>query len=147
MRDNKRHGNYLIAKVNTPPEYMPFRLVDRISVALWLMGIEPIKYYPSFSLHIEKEIMRIKSLDEPQRTEQAVRILRRYVDAETLVKAAAKMQSPDAETDRRLRKSEKLKHQITDTLGLTTRQTRSRPVPAQDDRSHSSDRSRRPRRT
>lgn len=120
---------------------------------MWILGLDQGKYYPSFSLNLEKEIMRIRYLDEPQRTEQAVRILRRYVDAETLVKAAAKIRKPDIETERRLKKSDKLKEEITNMLGLglTTipepaSSAPAQPASAQDDRSQGRRRTRRARR-
>ncbi len=61
---------------------------------LWLLGIDN-KYIPVFNFHIEKELMRIAALDEPMRTEQALKMLLRYRDAETIVKAVAKIRSGD----------------------------------------------------
>ena len=92
MKDTTWPG-YRIVKSN-PPSRIPPRIIDRASVMLWLLGIDN-KYIPVFNFHIEKELMRIAALDEPMRTEQALKMLLRYRDAETIVKAVAKIRSGD----------------------------------------------------
>ena len=89
-----KFGQRLIVKVS-PPERLPPRVVDRISVALWLLGLNQGKYQPCFNKNIEMEIMRINRLKEPMRTEQAIRMILRYRDAEELVATLAKARAGD----------------------------------------------------
>ena len=89
-----KFGQRLIVKVS-PPERLPPRVVDRISVALWLLGLDKGRYQPCFSQSIETEIMRIARLKEPMRTEQSIRMILRYRDAEELVATLAKARAGD----------------------------------------------------
>jgi hypothetical protein len=87
-------GGYKVVKVS-PPERLPARIVDRISVALWLLGLDRHKYIPRFNVHVECEIQRIVRLPPMQRMEQAIKLVRRYRDAEEIVEALTRARSGD----------------------------------------------------
>jgi len=89
----------------------PSRVIDRMGLALWMLDMDSeqskvketdrVKMgarknpLPRFSANIEKEIMRIVKLPEPVRTEQALRMILRFRDAEDLVVALAKAKADD----------------------------------------------------
>jgi len=107
---------YRVLKSN-PPSKIPDRIIDRASVVLWLMGIDD-KYMPVFNRHIELEIHRIAKLPEPQRTEQALKMVLRYRDAETIVKAVSKMRSGDVAAVEIQRLSENYKRKMERLAGI-----------------------------
>jgi hypothetical protein len=124
-----KNGNgYRIAKSN-PPKDLPPRIVDRISIALWLLGIDRGKYQPIFSLYIEREIMRIAKLPLIQRTEQAVKLIRRYRDAEEIVSAVSRIRAGDAAAIEIQIRSEKYKHRLARLAGITDRKMIQAPTP------------------
>lgn len=101
----KGPGYKRVAKAD--PFKTKIRIVDRASILLWLTGND--QTIPVFNTYIEKEIMRIARLPEPMKTEQAIRLLLRYRDAETLAAAVLRAGSAGVESIQRLRESERLK--------------------------------------
>jgi hypothetical protein len=110
-------GGYRIVKSN-PPDKIPERVVDRASVMLWLAGMDKGRTVPVFNIYIEKEIMRIAKLDEPFRTEQALKMLLRYRDAETIVEAVSKARSGDVAAAEIARLSNNYKRRLARMGGL-----------------------------
>ena len=149
-----KFGQRLIVKVS-PPERLPPRVVDRISVALWLLGLDKGRYQPCFSQSIETEIMRIARLKEPMRTEQSIRMILRYRDAEELVATLAKARAGDVASVRIKSLSHGYKVRmarlagITDQSDRTQSQTDRQTLPLSSEQSPSAARSglaRKPRR-
>jgi len=68
------------------------RAIDRYSLMLWLCGIEPVKLreIPAYLPLAEKEIRRVSKLPDPQRTEQAIRLLSRFREARKIVEVLLK---------------------------------------------------------
>ena len=91
-RDLFRKGDdyYHIVRSRPLPKNLPVRVVDRASILLWLMGLDVGRTFPVFDIYIEMELQRIAKLPMIQRTEQAIKMLRRYRDAEEIVAALAK---------------------------------------------------------
>jgi hypothetical protein len=100
------------------------RVVDRVSILLWLLDIDLGKRVPAFNKYIEMEIMRIAKLPDPIKTEQAVRLLLRYRDAETLAAAIMRAGAAGIENVERLRKNKKLKRAIRRLAGIEQRENR-----------------------
>ena len=88
------------------------RPMDRVSMMLWLMGMDSIdtREMPRFEVENERELIRIARLDDPMRTEQAIRFLLRWRDAETIVQAIERMQVDDVRAVDRKVAAEKLRH-------------------------------------
>ena len=109
--------SYRIVKSN-PPDKIPARIVDRASIMLWLAGMDKSRMIPVFNVYIEKEIMRIARLQEPFKTEQAIRMLLRYRDAEEIVKAVSKARAGDVAAVEIERLSARYKRQLAKMSGL-----------------------------
>jgi len=92
--NSPRYSPTLTAKAN--PETL-LRVIDRGSIVLWLSSLDRTLPTPGFDVHVEKEIMRIAKLEEPFRTEQALRMVLRWSDAEKVVTAIRLAKEPDVE--------------------------------------------------
>lgn len=88
---------------------------DRISLLLWLLGLDTpdVRKYPPFHKHLEEEIERIAKLEEPYRTEIALRLALRYRDAEQIAEVITKAKIKDVETLERKNRAAALKGKIT----------------------------------
>jgi hypothetical protein len=113
---------YRIAKSSLPKD-LPPRVIDRISIALWLLGLDQGRYQPVFNFYIEREIMRIAKLPLIQRTEQAVKLIRRYRDAEEIVSAVSRIRAGDAAAIEIQIRSEKYKRRLALLAGISDRRT------------------------
>jgi hypothetical protein len=133
---------------SNPPEDIPDRVVDRISIVLWMLGLDK-GYQPNFSLHVERRIMRIAKLPVVQRTEQAVKLIRRYRDAEAIVEAVSLARAGDVAMVEIKRQSAKHKLKMAILAGIDARSQDRAQAQAQaqarqaHDRSPASQRSRR----
>ena len=119
----------LVLKSN-PPSSIPQPIVDRQNVMLWLMGLDDPRGYPRFNKHMEMEIHRIAKLPDPVRTEQALRLLLRYRDAESIVTAIAKMRAEDVAAVEIKRLSGNYKRKLAYMAGIESRATQTQQAPA-----------------
>jgi len=132
-----------VVKFPLPERPIPIRVVDRISIILWLLGLDEGSTFPCFDKRVEMEIMRIGRLKEPMRTEQAIRMILRYRDAEELVATLAKARAGDVASVRIKTLSRGYKMKMARLAGLTDRpdldqdqdQDRLRPHPSSSARS------------
>ena len=88
--------------------------IDRISILLWMTGLDdpdPRKM-PRFSEQLEKEIMRITRLPDPMRTEQAVRMVLRWRDAEAVAKVLVSASKEDVEQQAKWHQDRKEKDRL-----------------------------------
>ena len=108
-----------IVRFPLPDIRVPIRIVDRASIMLWLAGMDEGSTFPRFSKFIEVELMRIARLPQPQKTEQALRMLLRYRDAETIVKALAKARSGDVAAVQIQKLSARYKRRLMRISGIT----------------------------
>lgn len=107
-----------------PLDKLPPWIVDRMSVVLWMIGLDDHARMPMFNKRIEMEIMRIARLPDPARTEQAVRLVLRYRDAEEVAKAILKARDGDVIQADMEQKAYRYKYRI---AALATAQERVRP--------------------
>lgn len=95
------------------------RHVDRISLLLWLCGLDtpnPMKA-PLFEVVMEREARRVSKLPEPARTDAALLLLGRYRDAEEIANALHR--GDRRERVERISKGEEFKKRMEKTAGIS----------------------------
>ena len=103
-----------------PGKYPPtmIRVVDRASILLWLLDLDRGVRVPEFNVYIETELIRIARLPEPARTEQSLRVLLRYRDAEVIMQSVARIRAEDMAAVLIQRKSKQHKRKLEKLMGL-----------------------------
>ena len=94
------------------------RIVDRASILLWLMDLDRGVSVPTFNRYIEMELIRIARLPDPQRTEQGIRLLLRYRDAEEIMKSVSRMRAGDMAAVLIQKKSKAHKRKLERIMGI-----------------------------
>jgi len=94
--------------------------IDRVGMMFWLAGLEspdPHKM-PAFNKRAEMELIRIAKLREPMRTEQAMRFVLRWRDAETIAKSILGASVDQVIAADRQRKAAWLKNRVEGIVGV-----------------------------
>lgn len=107
-----------IVEFPLPEIEIPVRVVDRVSILLWLCGLDEGTSYPVFNKYMEMELIRIARLPELQRTEQGLRFLLRYRDAEAVMKAVARIRAEDMAAMLIQGKSQQHKRKLEKLMGI-----------------------------
>lgn len=94
------------------------RVIDRASILLWLLDLDRGARVPEFNKYIEVELIRISRLPDPQRTEQSLRLLLRYRDAEVIMQSVARIRAGDMATVLIQQQSKKHKRKLEKLMGL-----------------------------
>lgn len=112
--------NNRIVRFPLPEIKIPIRVIDRASILLWLLGLDAGSTYPVFNSYIEQDMIRIARLPEVQRTEQGLRMLLRYRDAEEIMKAISRARAGDMAAVLIQKQSKKHKRKMERLMGIPT---------------------------